>query len=149
MSTHSPAIRARRSFVSARITAVVAGALVGAVVWAILAEAMDGLTQPGFGGQASRPLEAVVVVVASLLGGLLGWAALAVVERVLHRDRRTWLDVVSAAFALSLGGPLSGTGVTAGDRLALVFLHVTVAAVVLPLLYRSAGAPEPDKIEPR
>jgi hypothetical protein len=46
-------------------------------------------------------------------------------------------------------GPLSGTGVTADNRLELVLLHLTVAAVVLPLLYRGAAAREPDQGEPR
>ena len=148
ISTHSPAVRARRSLPAPRLTAVVVGALVGTVVWAVLNEAMDGLSRPGLGGHASHPLGAVVVMVTSLVGGLLGWTTLVLVERVLHQDRRTWLAIVSLALVLSLGGPLSGTGVTAGDRLALVLLHVTVAAVVLPLLYRSADAPEPEQAEP-
>lgn len=147
MTLHSSAVRGRRTSATTGTTAVVLGALAGTVAWAILDAARNGLTQPGFGGQAAQPLEAFVVVVASLLGGLLGWATLMVVERVLHRDRRTWLAIMSAALILSLAGPLSGTGVTAGDRLALVLLHLTVAAVVVPLLYRSTGA-EPDRTEP-
>jgi hypothetical protein len=149
MWTHSSARRAGRISLGACLVAVVAGALGGTVVWAILDRAMDGLTQPGFASHAPQRLGIVAVVVASLLGGLVGSTALIVVERVLHRDRRTWFAIVSVALVLSLGGPLSGTGVTAGDRLALVLLHGTVAAVVLPLLYRSAGAPAPDHAEPR
>jgi hypothetical protein len=147
VTLHSSAVRARRSSATTGTTAVVVGALAGTVAWAILDAAMNGLTQPGLGGQGSHPLEAGAVLIASLLGGLLGWATLVVVERVLHRDRRTWLAIVSAALILSFGGPLSGTEVTVGDRLALIFLHVTVAAVVVPLLYRSTGA-QPDRAEP-
>jgi len=145
----SSAVRAGRALPAARPTAVVAGTFVGTLVWAILDQAMDGLRQPGLGGHASHSLGVVVVVVASLVGGLLGWAALVLVERVLHRGRRTWLAIVSSGLVLSLGGPLSGTGVTAGERLALVLLHLTVAAIVLPLLYRSTGAPESEPAEPR
>jgi hypothetical protein len=149
VSTHSSAGRARRSSLGSCLAAVVAGALGGTVVWAILDRAMDGLTQPGFGSHGPERLGIVVVVVASLVGGVLAWTALVVVERVLQRGRRTWFAIVSVALVLSLGGPLSGTGVTTGDRMALVLLHATVAAIILPLLYRSAGAPAADHAEPR
>jgi hypothetical protein len=40
----------------------------------------------------------------------------------------------------SLGAPLSGTGVTAANRAVLTLLHLTVAAVLIPVFYRTSPA---------
>jgi hypothetical protein len=134
MMSLTAAGRATRS----RAGAVLLGVLVALAVWAVLEIAMGDLRQPAFGGDSPRQLGAGVVALASLLGGLLGWAALVVTERVFRRGPRTWLAVVVAGLILSFGGPMSGVGVGTGDRLALALMHVAVAAVVIPLLYRTA-----------
>ena len=40
----------------------------------------------------------------------------------------------------SLGGPLSGSGVTAANRAVLVLLHLAVGAVLIPALRRTAAS---------
>jgi hypothetical protein len=79
------------------------------------------------------------------------WRAVVSTQSSVVRARRSFFTahIVVVALILSLSGPLCGTGVTADNRLELVLLHLTVAAVVLPLLYRGAAAREPDQGEPR
>jgi hypothetical protein len=82
------------------------------------------------------------VVLASVAGGLLAWAALVVAERASRHGRRIWLVVVVAGALVSLIGPASGAGVGTGDRFALALLHLAVAGVVIPLLYRTTTSSE-------
>jgi hypothetical protein len=39
---------------------------------------------------------------------------------------------------LSLGTPLSGTGITAANRAVLVLMHLAVGGVLIPALYRTS-----------
>jgi hypothetical protein len=47
-------------------------------------------------------------------------------------------EVVMSSFAqsVSIGGALSGHGVSNADRVALVCMHLAAAATIVPLLYR-------------
>jgi NO-binding membrane sensor protein with MHYT domain len=85
-------------------------------------------------------LTAALVAVASAVGGLAGWGVLAVLERFTTNPRRAWVAVASIALLASLSAPLSGTGVSAGDRIAMIGMHLAVAAVVIPLFYRSSAS---------
>jgi NO-binding membrane sensor protein with MHYT domain len=96
------------------------------------------LRAPAFSSeQQPQDLSAALVAVASLVGGLAAWGLLAVLERSTTNPRRAWVAVASIALLASLGAPLSGTGVTAGDRIAMIGMHLAVAAVVIPFFYRS------------
>lgn len=125
--------------------AVAAGALAALVVWGVEVEVIGGVRQPAFGDGPSQQLPAATVVAVSLVAGLFAWAALAATERFSRRGRRVWLTIVAAGLLASLAGPLSGTGVQGGDRVALLLLHLTVAAVVVPLLYRTAASSKSDQ----
>lgn len=130
--------RTTRSRAGSRAGAVLSGALAAVAVWAVLDVVLAGVKQPGFGAATPHPLSAGVVAVAGLLGGFLGWAVLVVTERLLRRGRKTWLAITLTGLAFSFGGPLTGDGIEYSDRAALALLHLTVAAVVIPLLYRTA-----------
>ena len=121
----------------------VAGGMLGALaVWAV-AEWIVGLDlrTPAFSSeQPSQELTAGLVAVASAVGGLAGWGVLAVLERFTTNPRRAWVVVASIALLASLSAPLSGTGVTAGDRIAMIGMHLAVAAVVIPLFYGSIAS---------
>lgn len=136
------ASRPQRSNTYARAEAVLLGVLVALGSWLALAAAMGGLQQPAFSGGDPQQLGGPTVALASLAGGLLGWAALVVAERVFRHGRVIWLLVVVAGLFLSLIGPASGSGVGTGDRFALALLHVAVASVVIPLLYRTTTPSE-------
>jgi lysylphosphatidylglycerol synthetase-like protein (DUF2156 family) len=73
------------------------------------------------------------VVITSLLGGLAGWALLAVLERFGRRPRRTWTAIAVVVLVLSLAGPL-GNGVHTATTIALAGMHLAVGVVLIPVL---------------
>jgi hypothetical protein len=122
-----------------RLLAVAGAALATFAVW-LLADKVLGvdLRQPAFGSMAPQPLGAGFVATVGAGAALLGWALLALFERLSTRGGWLWLLTSLAALVLSLGGPLSGDGVSSADRLALVCMHLAAGAVVIPLLYRGS-----------
>lgn len=77
-------------------------------------------------------------MIGSLLVVLAGWGLLALLERVAARARDLWAVIAVVVLIGSLGGPLSGTGVTTANRWALVGLHLVVGVVLVRLLYRTS-----------
>jgi Family of unknown function (DUF6069) len=78
---------------------------------------------------------------ASTTAALLGWSVLALLERLTPLGQRIWLVLAVLVLAASLPfGPLSGTGVTATDRLVLVLMHLAVAAILITGFSRSSTA---------
>ena len=125
-----------------RLLTVAGGTLGALAVWAV-AEWVVGLDlrTPAFSSeQPPQELSAALVAVASAVGGLAGWGVLAALERSTTNPRRAWVAVASIALLASLGAPLSGTGVSVGDRIAMIGMHLAVAAVVIPLFYRSSAS---------
>jgi hypothetical protein len=76
-------------------------------------------------------------VAIALVAALAGWGLVEALERRTAHPRPTRLITAPVVLPVSLGGPLSGHGVSAGDRLALVRLRLTVAAVLIPALGRT------------
>ena len=96
------------------------------------------LYQPGFGGSAPQELSIWLVAAVAGIAALAGAGVLALIERINRRPAQVWLVVSTAGLILSLGGPLSGEGISTANRLALVSMHLAAGAVMIPLLYRSA-----------
>jgi hypothetical protein len=67
--------------------------------------------------------------------GLLGWAALAVLERFTLKARAVWTVLAVAVLALSLP-PIFLEEATVATQIGLVLVHGAVAAVLIPLLRR-------------
>jgi hypothetical protein len=125
-----------------RLLTVAGGTLGALAVWAV-AKWVAGLDlrMPAFSsGQQPQELNAAVVAVAGAIGGLAGWGVLALLERFSINADRLWLVVAPIALLASMGTPLSGHGVSASNRLALIGMHLAVAAVVIPFLYRSSAS---------
>jgi len=123
--------------------AAVGGAIVAALAVWFVAEVVLGLDlrQPAASvGTQAESIDAVHVVFSAAVGSLAGWALLAVAERLTARPRRVWTVIAVVALVVSLGGPLSGSGITTSNRLALLLMHVVVAAVVILALGRTARA---------
>ncbi len=120
------------------VAAVVAAAL---GLWAVyhLAFGIDLRSPASFGehGTTSAVGPGNVAFV-SALAALAAWGLLAVLERLTSRARRVWLAIALLALVLSLGGPLSGTGLTAADRTELLGFHILAGAVLIPLMYRTS-----------
>jgi hypothetical protein len=105
---------------------VVAGATGAALlVWAVATWIGGGEPALRQGGSVS----AVAVVIASVVAGLVAWAWLALLERMVRRPRLVWTVTAVVVFVLSLAGPAAGTDV--GAVLALFCLHLVVAAVLV------------------
>ncbi|WP_431889616.1 DUF6069 family protein [Nocardiopsis alba] len=70
---------------------------------------------------------------------LLGWAALAVAERLLGaaRGRLVW-TVVAVLFTLLSFVPSLSVGATVATEVVLVLSHVVVAAIVVPVFRRTS-----------
>src|SRR6266496_6799805 len=127
----------------------VAGAVMAALgLWAIVELGFGfDVRSPGeaFGGASGTsdvgPLQ---VIIASGIGSLMGWALLALLERLSSRAREVWLGIALLALLASLGAPLSGTGIAAASRAVLVCMHLLVAAIVIPSFYLSSSAHDHD-----
>jgi hypothetical protein len=85
----------------------------------------------------TQSIEPGSVVTSTLIAALVGWALLAVLERVVRRPRRTWTINAIVAFAISLAGPLT-SGADATTTITLIGMHLAVAAVLIPGLGRTA-----------
>jgi hypothetical protein len=116
----------------------VAGATAAAVAgWIVIGPVAGAdLVVDGNNGRALTVGIGAVVFLA-LLAGLAGWALLAALERVTARARPIWLAVAAIALLLSFA-PLTGSSASGGTRLGLGLLHVLVAAILIPVMWRTA-----------
>jgi hypothetical protein len=133
---------ARRRGARARFVALHFGMPAAAAVW-LIARFGFGLQvrTPGFApGQHPMNLGVALVLIASAVAGAAAWAAVEVIERTASRPRRAW---VAVALVVSLSGPLAGHGVTMSSRLALVCMHLAVAAVLIPAFALTIGRRSP------
>ncbi|MFI5266713.1 MAG: DUF6069 family protein [Chloroflexota bacterium] len=127
-----------------RVLAVVAAVLAAEALW-LVSEVVFGVhLQAPAGNGYPQPvaIAAGTVAIASGVLSLLGWGLLAGLERFTSRARGIWLGIALLALIGSLFMPLSGAGVTAANRAVLVLMHVVVAAIVIPALYRTSPRAE-------
>lgn len=120
----------------ARLLAVLAATVATLVVWAV-ADPLIGVELAVRGGGGDQRITPVAVALATVVAGLAGWALLALLERFTNRPRPVWTAVALGVLVLSLLGPLGG-GVGTAAKVALVLMHLAAAAVLIPLLRRTA-----------
>jgi hypothetical protein len=114
----------------------VAGAAVAAVaVWAIAVAAFGAHLTIRFGSGAPQTVGVGFVVAASLVGGALGWALLAFLERRTARARTIWTVAAVVVLLASLSLPIMA-GVTVSTKVTLALMHLAVGAVLIPGLRR-------------
>jgi predicted permease len=70
---------------------------------------------------------------------LLGWLLLALLERRTPHARRLWIIIALAALAASLALPVA-VATTSSAVAGLIVMHVTVGAVVIPVMAHTARA---------
>jgi hypothetical protein len=122
-----------------RALAVVAAAVAPLVVFLVAGPVLGvHLQTPDRNPGEFQDLGPATVIVTGLVAGLLGWALLAVLERVTGRARGIWTGIAVAVFLVSLFPPLASPGLAASQRVSLACLHIAVAAVLIPLLRGSA-----------
>lgn len=95
-------------------------------------------TVSGSGSGESDPFTLAQISGFTLQCGLLGWGALAVLERFTRRARAIWNTMAAVVLALSLV-PIWLVQATTGTRVMLVVIHVTVAVALLPMSRFSAS----------
>ncbi|MEU8522493.1 DUF6069 family protein [Streptomyces sp. NBC_01216] len=125
-----------------RALAVVAAVVVDSLIWLLAHSALDiDLRIPdGPGTTTSSPLYLPAVVIGSGVVALLGWGLLSLLEKfTAGRARTVWTVVALVVLALSLFAPLFGAGLTTGNKITLVLLHLTVGAILVPAFRRSTA----------
>ena len=115
----------------------VAGATLAAVaVWVLAVPLLGTHLLVRFGSGAPQNVGIDLIVGASLMASLLGWASLATLERLTSRARTIWTGAAVAVLLGSLSLPLIA-GTTMATKVALALMHVIVAVVLIPALRRS------------
>ncbi|MGX2993208.1 DUF6069 family protein [Streptomyces sp. JNUCC 64] len=125
-----------------RALAVVGAVVADALIWVLARTVFDVdlRTPDGPGSTTATELPFPAVPIAVAVVSLLGWALLAVLERRTARGPRLWTGAAVAVLLLSLVAPLFATGLTAGSRITLVLLHLTVGAILIPAFRQGAPA---------
>ncbi|WP_327353937.1 DUF6069 family protein [Streptomyces sp. NBC_01304] len=121
-----------------RALAVGSAVAATALVWAVGRAAGAELVVPQ--GAGKDPMDVGIgAVLATTLGiSLLGWGALALLERRLPgRALAIWTRTAAVVTLLSLL-PALASQAEAGTKVVLSLLHLTVAAVLVPLVRRTA-----------
>jgi hypothetical protein len=123
--------------IRSRSLGVLGAVLAALAIWIVAGPLLDAdlLVRSGVGSPQS--VGAGSVVAASLLAALLGWALLAILERLTSRARAVWTGVALVVLLMSLSGPLT-SGTTLSTKATLAIMHVTVAAVLIQTLRRTS-----------
>ena len=133
-ATVVPAPSAARNRRIGRATALVGTAAVIAVLWAIgAALGVDYVLSDSMG---TAVIGLPVAVAAAAVFALLGWGALAMLERFTRHGMTIW-TVLAVGVALLSVVPVFLEEATAGTHAALTVLHLAVAAVLIPLVRRT------------
>ena len=106
-------------------------------VWAVARGLGVDITSPQMGTNPVAQIGIGHVAAATIAAAVTGWAGLAVLERLVPaRARMIWLVVAAIVLLASLGAPLTGAGITASTRAALVAMHLAVGAALVTGLPR-------------
>jgi Family of unknown function (DUF6069) len=116
----------------------VAGAVAAALaVWAVGEPLLGHDLVVQQKGQQSRDLGAVAIGVFALAPSLLGWALLAALERLTPLAARIWTAAALTLLAVSFL-PIIGVQASGGSKAVLALTHLAVAAVLIPVFWRTA-----------
>jgi hypothetical protein len=119
-----------------RAAAVLGAAAATLMVWTV-AGPLAGIDLTVRSGDELQHVGPAAVLATALLPGLAGWALLALLERITRRARLAWTTGALLSLAVSLAGPLA-SGVGTATKVALVSMHLVVAAVLIPGLARTS-----------
>lgn len=132
------AMNAVQSRAGSRALVVVGAVLATVLVW-VLGEPLLGhdlvVVSPGRPAMDLGLAEITFVAAAS---SLVGWAALAVLERITARAVLIWTIAALMILAVSFV-PFAGVETSTGSKVVLALTHVAVAAVLIPGLRRTSA----------
>jgi hypothetical protein len=128
----------------ARALCAAGGALAAALAWTVEVPLLGihlnvrfGAGHMHTGAGHIQTISAGQVIGVAVAASLFGWLLLALLERRTPRARLLWTTIALAALAASLALPLAFATTTSAIA-GLIVLHVTVGAVVIPALARTA-----------
>ncbi|NDU76518.1 hypothetical protein GWI34_28415 [Actinomadura sp. DSM 109109] len=132
-STHAGHRSPRR----ARALAVAGAVAAALAVWAVGEPLLGQDLVVRQEGQEPRDLGAAAIGVFALVPSLLGWALLAVLERVTRLAARIWTAAALALLAVSFL-PVISVQAPGGSKAVLALTHLAVGAVLIPVFWRTA-----------
>ena len=121
----------------ARALCALGGALAAALVWTAEVPVLGIHLNYRFGTGHTQTIAAGQVIGVTVAAALLGWLLLAILERRTPRARRLWITIALVALAASLALPLTAATTTSAAA-ALITMHLTVGAAVIPAMARTA-----------
>lgn len=115
------------------VMAVAAAAIAFVIEQAVVSEPFT----VEFSGGAAQTVGIGSVLVSAAVSSLLGWAAVAFLEKVAAgKAKLLWTILAVAVLLISFGGPLGAVAATS-TKVCLVFLHVLVGAILISRLPRT------------
>ena len=123
-----------------RLAAVFAAIVASLLVWVVIEQWIGhDLYAPVFvdPNEQAENIGVVEVISAAVIPSLLGWALLAVLERYRPRPARLWTIIACVFLVVSM--PWLGIFRNNADKVSIVLLHLTVAAVIIPILAWSSS----------
>ena len=127
-----------RSRATRRGLAVITAPAATAALWAIEVPAAGARLGVHFGPSSTQVIGLGPILAASVFAGLAGWATLEILERRAVNPRRTWSALAAVVLVASLALPLT-TALSATAMIALIGLHLTAGATLIPQLHATAA----------
>src|SRR5579863_5001807 len=115
------------------------GALAAALAWVVEVPLLGIHLNFRFGAGHTQTIAIGQVIGVTVAASLLGWLLLTLLERRTQRAQIIWTTTALAALAASLALPLAAATTTSA-AVGLVVMHMTVGAVVIPAMARTARA---------
>jgi hypothetical protein len=111
--------------------------LATSLVWLITHLLGVSLRVDQHNGQGPQAIGLPLIAGLTLVVSLLGWGALALMERYIKRAVTVWSVLAFAVLLLSFTAILL-VGASVGTKTTLSMIHITVAAMLIPTLRRGA-----------
>jgi hypothetical protein len=122
-----------------RALCAASGALAAALAWIVEVPLLGIHLNFRCGTGHIQTVAAGQVIGVTVAAALLGWLLLALLERRTSHARLLWTAIALAAVAASLGLPLA-VAPTPPAAAALIVMHLTVGAAVIPAMAHTARA---------
>ena len=124
-----------------RAAVVVPAAIAALAVWVVAVPILGKSLTVQFG--PDRPVQEVgpvSVFVTALVAGLVAWASLAGLERLLKHATTIWISAAVVVLLASLSAPLT-SGTSSVARVTLIVLHLVVGAILISGLPGAKSSP--------
>lgn len=112
-----------------RAIVIVAAGIAALLIW-LVADPIAGVTLEAETGNGNvQRIGPIAILIVTTLAGLLGWALLALLERMTPRARTVWAGIAVLLLLASMIGAWAGT--STGARITLVLMHIAVGVILI------------------